>query len=44
VRTFECNSLKFAPAGNADLIAEGPGLETERDGSIEASVQAVGIR
>ena len=44
VRAFECNSLKFAPAGNADLVAERPGLVTERDGSIEASVQGVGIR
>lgn len=44
VGAFECNSLKFAPAGNADLLAERPGLVTERDGSIEASVQGVGIR
>lgn len=44
VRAFECNSLKFAPAGNADLVAERPGLVIERDGSIEASVQGVGIR
>jgi L-alanine-DL-glutamate epimerase-like enolase superfamily enzyme len=44
VRAFECNSLQFAPAGNAELLAERPGLVTDRGGSIETSVHAVGIR
>jgi L-alanine-DL-glutamate epimerase-like enolase superfamily enzyme len=44
VRAFECNSLKFAPAGNAEIAVERPGLVIEHDGLIETSVQGVGIR
>jgi L-alanine-DL-glutamate epimerase-like enolase superfamily enzyme len=41
---FECNSLKYAPAGNRELARERPGLVTERDGVVEVSAAGVGIR
>ncbi|MBS2548003.1 hypothetical protein KGQ19_14125 [Catenulispora sp. NL8] len=44
VPAFECNSLQYAPAGNAELSVERPGLVTERDGCLEVSASGVGIR
>ncbi|WP_194898158.1 enolase C-terminal domain-like protein [Catenulispora pinisilvae] len=44
VPAFECNSLQYAPAGNAELAVERPGLVTERDGRVEVSASGVGIR
>jgi L-alanine-DL-glutamate epimerase-like enolase superfamily enzyme len=44
VRAFECNSLKFAPAGNTELSVDRPGLVNERDGFVEVSASGLGIR
>jgi L-alanine-DL-glutamate epimerase-like enolase superfamily enzyme len=44
VPAFECNSLKYAPAGNRELALERPGLVTDRDGVVEVSATGIGIR
>lgn len=37
VPAFECNSLQYAPAGNAELAARRPGLVTVVDGTVDVS-------
>jgi hypothetical protein len=41
---FECNSLKYAPAGNAELAHKRPGLVRVHNGNVEVSASGVGIR
>lgn len=41
---FECNSLRYAPAGNVDLERERPGLVHEQDGCVAVSSSGIGIR
>ena len=45
VPAFECNSLRYAPAGNAELATRRPGLVTVTDGWVDVSdVGKGGIR
>jgi hypothetical protein len=44
VPAFECNSLQYAPAGNAELRRDRPGLVSPVDGTVSVEPDPSGIR